>query len=87
MDKKWLEFRQNSIDRKKREFRYAEFIFLAPIPRFHAELSSAAGFDSGIRFNYEQKYSENKNEFNQNTNQLYKNHAICDTKIIYFTTL
>ena len=52
MDKKWLEFRQNSIDRKKREFRYAEFIFLAPILRFHAELSSAAGFDSGIRFNY-----------------------------------
>ena len=49
--------------------------------------NSAAGFDSGIRFNYEQKYSENKNEFNQNTNQLYKNHAICDTKIIYFTTL
>jgi hypothetical protein len=49
MAKKWLEFRQNSINRKKREFRYAEFTFLAPIPRFYAELNSAAGFASGIR--------------------------------------
>ena len=53
MAKKWLEFRQNSINRKKREFRYAEFTFLAPIPRFYAELNSAAGFASGIRVNYE----------------------------------
>ena len=52
MAKKWLEFRQNSINRKKREFRYAEFTFLAPIPRFYAELNSAAGFASGIRVNY-----------------------------------
>ena len=52
MAKKWLEFRQNSINRKKREFCYAEFTFWAPIPRFYAELNSAAGFASGIRVNY-----------------------------------